>query len=501
MNPLSRRTFLRKTGAGLLAPYLLFTDEAGARRHGDDPFAYSRLRPPSWVFRESVASGDPTSTGVVLWTRLHPPLWRRDLPLAFLVAEDPDFTRIVHRGLVDPAGYGPDTDFTVHVDLDGLLEPNRFYYYRFIYRRTASRPGRCRTLPPPGYPLEKIGLGVITCQDYPNGYYGAFARLALDPEIDYVVHLGDLIYESTGDTDFQNSAFPDRRITLPSRQSVAFGLDDFRSLYRTYRSDRAMQLAMEVHTWIVIWDDHETANDCYWDYDRDTLGAPDHPFQTQRRYGNDPARLRRLKLDAQQAWAEYVPTRIAFNPLASHPHDAMSIYRHLDIGDLVRLVLTDERTYRMAHPCGEQPYGRNGRLASPGCPAQFAPGRTMLGDTQRAWFLDTLTSSPAIWNTWANEVFLGALTLGDPAQPGLTLNLDAWDGFAAERTDLLRTLRDAAVSNLVVLTGDLHTYLAALVKIDYGQTANDDPANVIGVEFMTPAITSARRAFIMLDMG
>ncbi len=493
--PITRRRFLKTAGAGLLAPYSLIPlDASAALRRTGDPFRIRRFLKPEWVFPESVASGDPTPSGVILWTRINPRIWKSDEPLAFEIALDPRFQRMVSRGLIDPAGIRPEADYTVHLDLNGQLPADSFCYYRFIYRNAASRTGRCRTLPPDGAPIDKLHLGVITCQDYTNGYYGAFVHLALERELDFVLHLGDLIYETTGGTGFQSGPFPDRSILLPSLRTSAMGLDDFRALYRTYRSDRYFQLAMEFHTWIVIWDDHETANDCYWDYTRDTLGAPDHPYTLSARYGNDPGRLRRLKLDAQRAWAEYVPTRITFNESADHPHDAMTEYRSVDFGDLVHLVLTDERTYRAAHPCGEDEFGRDGRIINPGCPERFSPGQTMLGEPQRDWFINSITGSGAVWNAWGNEVFLGPLTIGEPGMERLILNLDAWDGYAGEREFILESLRDAGVRNLVVLTGDLHTFMSSYVKLDYADLSNTRPANILGVEFMTPAVTSSNFA-------
>ena len=108
-------------------------------------------------------------------------------------------------------------------------------------------------------------MGVITCQDYTNGYYGALEQLSQD-DVDFVVHLGDFIYETSGDPRFQRQPFEDRTFSLPSGGEAALNLEDYRFLYRLYRSDAFLQKLLEQHTLIAIWDDHETANDCYWDY-------------------------------------------------------------------------------------------------------------------------------------------------------------------------------------------------------------------------------------------
>lgn len=483
MQPVSRREFLAAAGALAMTPWVPCSASA---------VSFHPWRPPEWVFPESVASGDPTPSGVVIWTRIHPARWQPDRPLAFEVALDPSFRRVVLRGTVEASTLGPDTDYTARADLDGRLRPNTYYYYRFIYDETASRVGRCRTLPEADAALARLKLAVVTCNDFTNGYYGAFAHIAVDSSIDFVLHLGDFIYETTGGTGFQPLPYADRRIVLPSGQAQAMHLADYRALYRTYRSDRWLQLAMECHTWMVIWDDHETSNDCYWDYARDTLGAPDHPYQTDPAYANDAGLLRQLKLEAQRAWYEYVPTRATFDAGATHPHDALRIYRRFRFGTLVDLFLTDERTYRSPHPCGESTYG--GRYLNRACPERSAPSSTMLGIPQRDWLIEGLTTSSALWKAWGNEVLAGELKIGPAASGPWIFSLDAWDGYAAERTEILRALRDANIRNLVALTGDLHSYLASYLKVDYGARRNDDPANVVGVEFMTPAVTSTNIA-------
>lgn len=485
----TRRQFLTGAGLSLLTPFVVRGERPRRSRTASPKPALTT----SDVFGLSVASGDPSTTGVVLWTRINPEQYRPEEPLTFEVAVDVNFRRLVLTADVNAADFGPDRDHTVHLDLDGWLEPGRVYHYRFRYRDVFSRVGRCRTLPSPGTPLSSLKLGVVTCQDYTNGYYGAFAHLAHE-DVDFVVHLGDLIYESVGDPAFQSLPYPDRIIELPSGQPAATGLDDYRFLYRQYRSDPLFQQCLEHHTMIAIWDDHETANDCYWDYDRDTLGAPSHPLTVNDPNGGDPAVLRQLKLDAQRAWAEYVPARVTFDPEATHPFQALSIYRSFQFGQLAELFCTDERTYRSPHPCGEDE-----RILTYGCGTQADPDRTQLGPTQKEWLVAGLTGSAAVWKVWANEVLLGQLKIGPHPEDLFYLNLDAWDGFEAERREILERFADSGQRNLVALTGDLHCYMAAYLKTDYSQRSNRPGPNLVGVEFMTPAITSATLIDLLLD--
>ncbi len=480
----TRREFLQAAGCSLLTPFVVTT----ARATEPDTAAASD---PASAFALSVASGDPSPTGVVLWTRVNPEAWSAGIDLFFEVAGDLTFGNLVLAGEVAAADFAADRDFTVHLDLEGMLASGQVYFYRFTHGDVTSRTGRCRTLPTPGSSPRSLKLGVLTCQDYTNGYYAALSHLAND-DVDFVLHLGDFIYETTGDPTFQSLPYPDRTFSLPSGQPAAVNTADFRFLYRQYRSDPFFQRLLEAHTIICLWDDHETANDCYWDYDRDTLGAPDHPFTTN---GNDPQQLRQLKLDAQRAWAEYVPARVTFNANAAHPFDALQIYRRFQFGDLVDLFITDERTYRSAHPCGE-----DDRILTRGCSEQASPLQTMLGATQRDWFVSGVTQSSARWKVWANECFLGQFKLGRRDGSKIFINLDAWDGFEADRADILKSFADAGVRNLVALTGDFHTYMAAYLKVDYSQRSNRPGSNLIGVEFMVPAVTSATLIDYLLNL-
>jgi alkaline phosphatase D len=491
MNKITRRGFLRSSGVGLVTPYILLTDRSSTHRYRFDP-----SQSPEEVFSLSVASGDPTPTGVILWTRVNPKAWAQGDSLTFEVALDSAFNQVIVHGSAESRDFGPDRDYTVKIDLDGKLESNRYYYYRFIYHQTASRTGRCRTLPAPAASLERIKFAVLTCQDYANGYYGAFAHLAQETDVDFVIHLGDFIYETAAAS---NSTYPDRIITLPGGGPVAYGLDDYRAIYRTYRSDTFLQRAMEQHTWIMIWDDHEAANDSYWDYDRDTLGAPDHPFTNDKQFDNDPARLKKLKLDSQRAWTEYVPARVTVDAEAAHPHQYLQIYRKFKFGKLLELFMTDERTYRSPHPCGEGQVGD--RYATIGCDKQSDDGRTMLGQSQRDWLLKSVTGSTSLWKVWGNEVYQAPLRITQTSR-SIYIILDTWDGYVSERANIAKQFKDAKVRNLVVLTGDLHTSLASYLKLNYTiDPLNLLQSNMVGVEFMTPAITSANLKQLLGNKG
>ena len=455
------------------------------------------------VFDLSVASGDPTETGVMLWTHIAPEAVRAGEPLFLQVALDAAFQTVLLQVQVPAHEITPERDHTVKLDLHGQLPAMASggpFFYRFVYDRTVSRTGRCRTLPGSGAAstaLKRLKFGLLTCQDYTNGYYGALAQVAADDSLDFVLHLGDFIYETAGDPRFQSLPFADRTLVLPSGGLVALNLDDYRAIYRHYRRDPFLQAALEKHTFIQIPDDHETANDCYWDTTRDTLGAPDHPYTTDPAYGNSAALLKQLKLDSQRAWSEYVPARVTFDSQATHPHQALGpVYRRFQFGQFLDLNLIENRTYRNAHPCGEDDYF--GRYIPIGCNKGNLAGRTMLGATQLNWLLEGLTQSKATWKLMGNQTFFSRLSLSGLAPSLSTFNVDAWDGFAAERALITGALREAKVSNFVVATGDLHTHMASEIKHSFSDPNPLNISNHVGVEFMTPAVSSSALGEMLL---
>lgn len=478
---MERRAFLKSV---LAAGVVMWAGEGRADGEADGEgaqaaqfFDVDPALPGAPAFPLGVAAGDPLPNGITLWTRIDPAALAgrsRKSYVAFEIARDPQFQRPLLRGLT-ATDAGRDYTCKVNVLSSLHLKPFETYYYRFIHRRRASTVGRFKTLPAPDMDLARVRFAFISCQDYTNGYYSALAHLA-EEDVDFVVHLGDYIYETVKDPSFQNGQV--RSLSLPSGRTRAETLDDYRFLYRSYHSDPDLQRLHSRVSFIPIWDDHEFANDAYREYDTDT---------TDEAANYAPAR----RQAASQAWTEYLPTRVPFDP-GKPPLQAIRIYRSLVFGKLMELVLTDERLYRDGPPCGLQ---ESQRYLTPGCAALQDPSRTMLGAPQAAWFLNTLQSSTRTWKFWGNEVMLMPLKILKqyaqpllPQAPGdLYVSLDQWDGYPAERARLLRTLRDNGVKNLVALTGDIHSFAAGYLQPDYGNPL-DRPA---GVEFVVGSVTSA----------
>jgi alkaline phosphatase D len=422
------------------------------------------------VFPQSVASGDPTVDGIVLWTRVDPSFQIAGDQLGWQIAGSPDFSAVITEGITTLTAA---TDNTAKLPLTApnLLQPFTTYYYRFIYNQVASRTGRFKTLPLPDEALTELRLGYVVCQDYGNGYYTALQYLAQE-QVDYVVHLGDYIYE-TITSNFQGS--PARTVPpFPSGSTtVPVDVNDYRHLYQVYRSDLNLQAMHENFACIQVWDDHEFANDCHQDFHPDNNTSPNTADTPQ------PA----LRQAANQAWSEYGLADVNFNPSADW-EDSLQVYRKISFGSIADLIVTDERLYRDGPPCGNSELFE--RYFSFGCSALRDPSRSMLGSAQKEWFLQQVTGSTANWKLWANEVMLMQLKVA-----GLIyVNLDQWDGYPKERQALLNAIKSAGVRNFIALTGDLHTFLAGYLKPNFDNIF----ASPMGIELMVGSISSANLA-------
>jgi alkaline phosphatase D len=372
-----------------------------------------------------VASGDPLPDGVVLWTRITP----RDLDavgVRWRVARDPDLRDVVVSGhaVADPAA-----DWTVRVDPRGLA-PATTYWYGFTAYGQDSPVGRTRTAP--AGRAERLRLAAVSCSSYAAGFFNAYARLADRDDLDLVVHLGDYIYESGGAST---------RVHEPAREIVT--LQDYRTRYAQYRTDPDLQRAHAAHPWVLVWDDHESANNSWKD------GAGGHQPATEGRWED-------RKRAATQAYAEWMPIRLP------DPADPGRIYRRLSFGGLLDLVMVDTRLQRRQP---ETPAGTFGTGSDD-------PARTMLGPDQKAWLLDTLASSTATWRFLGNQTMISPHS-NNPTQPALPYlpeevveasgtrkgggneGSDNWGAYRVERDEVINALRGAG--DTVVLTGDIHT--------------------------------------------
>lgn len=489
---LRRRDFLRFaaiTVAVSAAPKLSGCGDAGSGG-GSNPEDVDR------VFPQGVASGDPRPDSIVLWTRIESA--DATVRVAYEVSLDEAFSQVVADGEVDT---GADRDGTVKLKPVGL-DPFTAYYYRFTALGVTSMTGRTKTAPAPGDDVP-VRFAFASCQDFVGRWYHAWQAFAEQGgEVDFVVHLGDYVYETTGDPDFQT---PDanRAVVLPdglplgdstTSNLAALTLADYRTLYKTYRTDKWLKLAHQRFPFVVTWDDHEFANDCWQDHATDFNEARGDEKSTARREA------------ANQAFFEFQPADVPFDESAGFPND-IRVYRSLRYGRHVELMLIDGRLYRSDHVIPEGPvdlsvgkFSANSSLGSrnfvlkPGFDAREAAALpTLLGAEQKAWLLSTLSSSQATWKILGSDVQLSQMLLDLRSFDKLPeqfrnlfyFSVDQWDGYRSERGELLRTI--GGLDNVVAIAGDIHAFYASELHADF----DDQSVPPVAVEFVCAGISSS----------
>ena len=459
-----------------------------------------------FTFPLGVASGDPKESSVVFWTRCISTNDKDNIPLRLDVSPNASFDVVAASvELTATRGY----DFTVRAKLTNLI-PNSTYYYRFVSGQDISAIGQTKTMPAASSSPTQCRFAWMTCQDWSVNHWGAMDMLATE-QIDFLVHLGDYIYETVGASFQSGQAEPAHsRITLPNGLGVSGGgsgiyansLEDYRTLYRTYRSDTRLQELHRKFPLIAIWDDHEFSDDCWKDH------------QT---YSNENTKETSRRRSANQAWVEYMPIDfgdVSFD-LNNAAYDNIRIYRDFKYGKLLHLVMTDQRLYRDDHIVSEaavaQSLGHDPAKGNDNIGARYFVPQTalnyfeqidsaqlghhpsILGATQTQWWKDTLKTSTATWKVWGNEVTLNRmwidmrLSAPPPYNQLYIVNADAWDGYPAHRAELMGYLKSENIKNVVAITGDLHAFQCGVIR------DNQDPATgtAVAVDFVTAGVSSS----------
>ncbi|MBU6285868.1 MAG: alkaline phosphatase D family protein [Proteobacteria bacterium] len=469
--------------------------------------ACSNLSDEPIEFRYGVASGDPLSDRVILWTHVKPVVGESSVSLQYEVASDLGFTSIVSSG---NAVSTLDTGFTVKIDALGL-SPGKTYYYRFRRGEDRSPVGTTRTLPDTS--ASEVRFAVLSCSNYPAGYFNVYAEVAKS-DAQYAIHLGDYIYEyaSTGYASEQATKLG--RVSDPGNEILS--LADYRKRYAQYRSDADLQALHAKMPMIAVWDDHEIANDAWKD------GAENH----------DPAKegaWSARKTAALAAYHEWMPIRTAA--------DRSIIYRSFDFGNLLSLHMLDTRLLGRDQQIPiEDLAGLSGPAKFASASASFtAPTRQLLGVSQSNWLNAQMAASKAAWQVLGQQVLMarmefpasvlatlnpsntsaeaqaaGAKAVNDyltakatrpadrtPLQAGLMdsktnpklgYNLDAWDGYIVARESLLGAAAQLG-KKLISLAGDTHN--AWHSKLTLMGLANPAMAGMkVGEEFATSSVSS-----------
>lgn len=494
---ISRRELIQKSlfGFGALSLPVAFT---GCNDGSDEESSEAQAD-----FLHGVASGDPLQDKVILWTRLTPVDLSARLKVTWEVATDDQFKLNLKTGVVQTT---KTDDFTVKVDVTGL-QADTIYYYRFHFGNKTSSVGQTKTLP---VSTNKVSFAVCSCSNYPAGYFYVYREMAKQ-NVDVVIHLGDYIYEYGADGYATEDAAKLGR-TLPSdNNKEIIKLDDYRKRYALYRQDKDLQAVHQRHPFIVIWDDHELANDTWRE------GAENH----QDNEGSFSDR----KLAALQAYFEWMPIR----PVSNTDH--LNIYRQFNFGSLVQLTMLDTRIIARDKQLEYKDYMTASGLDAQKFQADLTDSkRTLMGYTQRDWLVDKLKQSTATWNVIGQQVLmskmwipaellvsLGQITSGgtspdalakmnaqitelvtlklrlEQGDPTLTIqekarvttlvpyNLDAWDGYYAEREFVYDKLAEFN-KKIIVLAGDTHNAWTSYLYSQKGK--------YVGVELATSSVSS-----------
>ncbi len=506
----SRRQFLGQIAAGAV---LAGTGLGLAGCDDDDPKV---------SFRHGVASGDPLSDRVILWTRATPSE-PGNYDIDWEIARDNEFKQVAGQGRVNT---GAERDYTVKIDASGLQAATA-YYFRFKHGERVSPVGRTRTLGVGA--VTQARLAVMTCSNFPAGYFHVYAEAAKRDDLDAIIHLGDYIYEYEHGGYASEDAESLGRVVNPRHELTS--LADYRLRYAQYHGDADLQALHSKVPFICVWDDHEIANDSYKD------GAENHS-------ASEGAYAER-RAAAVQAFHEWLPTRLP------DPANPLKIYRSFDFGNLLSLHMLDTRNIGRDVQLDYADYidPSTGAFDSTAFASDMAnPGRQLLGAEQTGWLQGRMAASSATWQVLGQQVLMGHMYLpsplltptpqapsvsfaqygviatafgtyqaiatqltaaglpltaenlmaygmtaeqlaivNDPAQqaiiqaPSIPYNLDAWDGYAVARETVL-VMAQAMDKNLVVLAGDTHNAWASDLQTMTGAQ--------VGVEFATTSISS-----------
>jgi alkaline phosphatase D len=408
----------------------------------------------STPFTLGIASGYPHASGMTLWTRLAPrdaaAIAQAAVEVTWEVASDDGLRSIAMRG---KALAVPDLAHSIHVDVTGL-QPGRDYWYRFRAGEAASPVGRTRTAPRPDAANARLRFAFAACQQYEQGYYGAYRHMA-DEDLDLVIHLGDYIYESSWGRNHVRSHDAGEPYTL----------GEYRDRYALYKRDADLQVAHAAFPWLVTWDDHEVDNDYANDRSQDL---------------DEREAFLARRAAAYQAYYEHMPLPAWARPTGPN----MQLHAAVTFGRLATICVLDGRQHKSHQVCTRHGRGGSNIVRDSDCAARLDPALSFLGTQQEAWLHDRIADSAARWNVIAQQTLMAQTDRVAEGEPGFWT--DGWDGYPRARERLLEAIAAPRVSNPLVLSGDVHMAAVTDLKLNY----EDAKAPVIAAEFVCPSISS-----------
>jgi alkaline phosphatase D len=444
----TRRQFVVRAGTAAATAILSPTSALAAGLNPARPVKLAR----GGRFSEGVMSGEPTPSAITLWTRLANV--EGTVGVDVEVATDKNFRHVVaHKRLTT----GATVNHNIKTRVTGL-KAHEQYYYRFATATKDGPVGRFRTALPADS-LQPVRFAFWSCQDYTHGYYNAHEAMARD-DLDFVICLGDYIYDETYHTVKGGTGVRDDKVGRAQQSSGQAGvdyvraaetLDQYRDKYALYRSDESLRKVHARFPTVMLWDDHEV-QDNYAGGEANGGLPPSHHYSKKRQAA------------AYRAFFETMP----YSPPRGERN---RIYRRLQFGRTVDLLIMDQRQYRKDQPCGD--------AVAPAC-ADWNQPRTFLGTRQMNWLKTQLRSSKAAWKVMANEVMImPEKVLGDAY-----FGFDSWQGYPVERESLLTFIRDQQIKDVVFVTGDIHTFIAGDVRTNMGD------GDTVAIELVGGSITS-----------
>ncbi len=392
-------------------------------------------------FAHGVASGDPLADRVILWTRVtdNPSIASQSaVSVAWWASENRNGDNPVASGSVQAEATH---DYCVKVDAAGL-QPDTTYYYGFSSNGINSRVGQTRTLPT--QEVEGVRLAVTSCANYPQGYFNAYRQLADMDGLYAVLSLGDYLYEY-GNTQYGDGE-PLNRVPAPDKEIVT--LEDYRTRHAQHKAESDLQDAHARHPWIVIWDDHESANNSW------TGGAQNHdPDKGEGEWST-------RKAAAIKSYYEWMPIR----ELPS------GLFRNFRFGNLVDLIMLDTRLE-----------GRNEPGARDDLESANDPERTLLGPVQEQRLFSHLTAAHTDSVQW--KVIGQQVVFAPWSNKTSVLNPDSWDGYRESRRRILEHVNNTSLDNMIILSGDVHSAWGMNVP-------GVDETKSAAIELVTPAVSS-----------
>jgi len=445
-------------------------------------------------FNYGIASGDPLATQVIIWTHAKYNNLDNDVYLKYEVSLDEIFSKIVKSEIVNT---NKSIDFTLKVDVQGLY-PNTTYYYRFINindKINTSPIGRTRTIPDLKTEVDSINLATVSCSQYTRGYFNVYQDIGRLDNINAVIHLGDYIYEYGIDGTYNNDGRPLSAPRIPNPIYECLTLDDYRKRHAQSKTDTDSQYMHSCHPIIPVWDDHEVS---------------DNSWEFGAEYENPGLAYMIRKENAIKAYHEWMPIRTGIDPHI--------IFRTFDFGSILSLHMLDTRHYRRDKQVTIQEL-----VTEPEKYREilYSPTRKLLGPSQLDWLTEQMIKSKNPWQVLGNQVimaktllpvsilinvnnevllfesitnYLTALNtppefrtpeqnalLNPEINPLYGYNLDAWDGYPAEREKLYNII-EKLNKNVIVLSGDSHN--------SWFNYLTDDNNKLIGKELAVTSVTS-----------